>query len=553
MKVMFSMLVMILAQSIAWAGQGSNNCSRFLREGDTTSVCSGRQLPMNKTRGIKNRRLVCPGNADTFIRQPQIIENFEDWAAAIKVDGSRSQAAFEMRRKQPDIAWKGRIPYSTVEMWEWVDCVYGTSASNCGTRRECREVQVSYNDCDSQNRCTTRYKPETQCEQVPNSCWYDEVKTESLHCSQESMTYDARFERDSNWNPKSENYNEFIPNKYDLLPGEVESIQVFNNSSAQSVMSPKVEIGDAWNKYSTRLTGSGVGAQCRQNAREHVSVRIFTEGRIKKQSPNAFRLPVRFDGKAIQPLIWSLSTDKEGQEIKTKPVTLRLSDASSAMVALMARQSRENADREVVKDQNGLNTNPDKQTEEQSSKMKGFFKNTEVRIKLVEDKWWGKSKFSRPVTMKDVEAVATANYRMSQSQEIRNSDFWIIPLNDPDSGVDLYKRDNWLAKLLGGKVKALKPSQRYLLQISMFQAGVPFYFQGCSNDPNMSKFKCFFGMQDHYSKPLEVPFWTDKNYDERSFLQKLNQFTLVDWLHRKYRERTPGEDNAVTGNKKGSL
>lgn len=541
------MIVLVPMTSVAQ--QNSNHCNLSLREGDTRSVCNGRTLPRSKTRGITNRRLVCTSNADTYIRTPQQIPDFEAWAAAIKVEGSRSQSAFAMRNLQPEIKWAGRVPYSTVERWEWEACVFGQAAHPCGTRQECRTVSVPYSECDSQNKCTTRYRQERQCDTIVNSCWYDQTVSEALHCSNESLTFDAKFERDANWNPSNPDYYEFIPNKYDLLPGEVESVQVFNSSSVATRLSPKVEIGDAWNKYRPKLSGSAIGAQCRQNANEQLSVSIVTERRLKKNSPNAFRLPVRFDGQSVPPLLWSRATDRAGNDVKSSPRELRLSDASSAMVALMARQSRENAERERAKAEQGLGITPDPQAPTQANRVTGFFKDTSVRLRLVEDKWWGKSIFSAPTEMRDAEAVSTANYSFSRDQNIRTSDFWTIPLNDAASGVDLYRRSNWFDALLFGRQRALRPNQRYLIQVSMFQKGVPFYYQGCKDDPERSRFKCFFGFGDHYSRPLEIPFWTEANLDERSIIVRLLEFHPIagpiDWAHRRWRSRDANEDNAV--------
>lgn len=546
LSLYFGFLLLLPLMSMA-----DNRCG-YYPKGDTTSVCPGKRIPVEYTRGKRRQTLVCGNNADTYVRHPQIIEDYEAWATALKVDGPGSKRAFEMRQKQPEIKWKGQVPYSVTEEWEWIDCVYGQNGSECGYHEECQNVQRSSESCDSQGRCKTNYYTERVCENVANSCWYDEVKSASQHCSQEIMTYDAKYERDPKWNPEAKNsdFNDMIPNKYDLLPGEVEAVQVFSNAKGSDIVRPDVKVGDAWNEYKINLSGSAVAARCQANDHLQLNVSIQTEKRIKKQSPNAFRLPVRFDGKNESPFVWSVTQDNAGDSINGKPLKLKLSDASAAMVALMARQSRENEDREVRKVEMSLGSNADKEDMKNSPRASAFFKNTKVRVRLVEDTWYGNSDFSSPIFMNDGDAVKTANYKLSSIQDIKNSEYWEIPLDEAsDDSQNIYQRDHWLARMLGGKLKALKPNQRYVLQVSMFQKGVPFYYQGCKDDPSMSRWSCFWGTVDEFSKPLEIPFWTHKDFDERSFLQQINQFTLVDWMHRKSRTHEVSEENAQPAQK----
>ncbi len=526
----------------ALAHADENRC-RHYSEGDTRSACAGKQLPRDKTRGRSQSRLVCNGNVDHFIRKPQEIPNFEGWADAINREGSRSNEAFKMRTdasQVPDIKWTGRIPYTVTEEWTWIDCIHGTNGSECGYDRECHEEQYTYTttSCDDDNNCDTETHTGTRevCNDVPRSCWYDVKRYETMHCSQEAITFDARYVRDTvNWNPSNPSYNEFIPNKYDLMPGELEDVQVYSNVSSGTSLRPSVEIGDAWNKYDIRLSGSAVGAACRQNAREHLSVAIHTVERLIKASPNAFRLPVRFDGSAMAPLAWTMAEDGEGRAIKGQPNTLRLSDTSAALVGMIAKQSRENAEREAQKRTLGLDANQDAMSPS-SKAMDPFFKNTELRVSLVESKWWGYSSFSPYLFISDSEAMSSANYSMSQLQQIRTSEFWKIPLNDPENNMSIYRRDNWVVNILGGREKALKPNQRYVLRLSMYQKGVPFYKQ-CADGGSECK--------EAFSKPIEVPFWTHPEYDERALLQQVNQWTLVDWIYGMTREKPASEDGAV--------
>lgn len=520
-----------------------NRCGSY-QEGDTRSICPGRSLPASQTRGRSGSSLSCSGSVDHFVRKPQEIPDYGRWQALISSEGARSKAAFELRQQQPEIKWNGRIPYSTVEEWTWISCELGTSSSECGSDRVCHDEPHTYtvNDCDAQNNCTSRTVSETRtvCNDVARTCYYDVRRSATQHCSSEVMTYEARFSRDPKWDPNHALYSEFIPNKYDLLPGEVEMIQTFNGQGP--VLSPSIKIGDAWNKYSIsspRINGAGSSTSCRPGNKAHVEFEIQTVERLIKPSPNAFQLPVDHTGKSIRPLEWAVDTDSGS---KVRPVRMKLTDSSAALVKLMAQQSQNNSAREKAKSDLGLGQNSDKMDLVNSPAADGFYKNTVLRFQLKEDQWFYTTSFTKPRYIRDAEAVTLGNLRLSKIQALRNSDYWDIPLNDAELGSNIYSYDKWLPRVLGVSERRLKPMQRYVLSLSMYQQGVPFYLQICDeNQKKINPRTCAKSDSEVYSKPIELPFWTSK-VDERSFLQQLNEFTITDWLYRKYRTRTAGEE-----------
>ncbi len=537
-------LIVILEIAILipnWAFAYDNRCG-YYPKGDTRAICKGRSLPYEQTRGRSNSRLTCGGSVDHFIRKPQEIPGYEKWADFIKSEGARSENAYNLRTNVPDIKWSGRIPYTVVEEWNWIECTLGTSSYHCGTHEECHNESYTTQSCDSQNRCKTNYHTRRVCTQVANTCYYDVNRSASMACSTESMTFNAEFIRDPNYNNKSENYNEFIPNKYDLLPGEVEDVQIFSTTSRGTRINPKAVVGDEWNNYKFQLSGSAVGASCQQNASEHLNVAIHTVNRKIKSSPNAFQLPVDFEGNPLSPLQWMISDSftKGDSYIKTKPREVRLSDASAAIVGLMARQSRDVADREIKKQELGLGETND-QAKKDAKSFQSFFKNTTLRMHLVEDSWGWTTSFGAQATVMDADAITSANLSLSKLQSIRTSEYWVVPLEDDSIGINIYKRDKWLPRLLGMGTREMKPSQRYLLRMSMYQKGVPFYYQLCNNKGQAN---CTTKESLVYSKPMDIPFWTHPQYDNRPFWQRLNEFAMVDWLHRKWRSRNVPEDNA---------
>src|SRR5690606_12375934 len=84
--------------------------------------------------------------------------------------------------------------------------------------------------------------------------------------------------------------------------------------------------------------------------------------------------------------------------------------------------------------------------------------------------------------------------------------------------------DRWIH---GPTIKRyVKPNRKYKLKISMYQRGVGLYKQSCEDDPNASVWSCgsvirFFGLgrrEKHYfSKDLEIPFQSAKDYDGRTW------------------------------------
>ena len=74
------------------------------------------------------------------------------------------------------------------------------------------------------------------------------------------------------------------------------------------------------------------------------------------------------------------------------------------------------------------------------------------------------------------------------------------------------------------------PDQVYALRLSMYQKGVPFYKKDCELDPRpLCTWPWPIGRSEdsYFSKPMEVRFETNKNYDERGIFAKIRHFTDV--------------------------
>lgn len=540
-----------------------NRCvTRF--EGAVQGICLGRVLPASKTRNFhrNSQRLECSGNVDHFVRIPQRYD-FDKWATAISND--RRDDAYQLRRStQPDIKWKGRIPYQTLEMWSYEDCEVVTSALHCGTRTETERYDCSYTESGScsgsgkNQRCTSGRRISKTCTrtiEVPETCWADIVKTETWPCSSEVMTYEAQYVRpsESEWNPKTADYKDAIPNKYDLLPGELEDVQSYNTASRSTILSPTIKVGDAWNDYSMRVNiNGGNQVSCVQNSNYHVKFDIYTVKRNNgKKTPNAFRLPLDVDGKKIMPIdtkvvdlqpskdglatngpFTNVSVNADGSFLTAKPLNLLLDDTASAMMSLIAEQSQKNIVREEAKAERGQGTNPDGvKIAEFAKKDPAFFKNTRIRVQLVHDnRYWWNTKHTRDMFSQDVESTGGVDFRVvSKNQDIKFADLWKIDLDREVNGkkFGIYQGQWWNGE------QELKPGKKYILKVSMYQRGAKgFYLQDCDEDQKAWQCKWYSypifmhrSADDVFSDPLEIRFRTPENMtDSRNFGQKLADF-----------------------------
>jgi hypothetical protein len=454
---------------------------------------------------------------------------------AEKVQQIRQQMQQIWQTDATKVEWAGSIPYETVEAWDWTACEYGPAADPCGVdhvKVGTRDVQVG-----TKKNGDPIYRKEDVYEDRVRSCWHDVDQTERRECSVEEMKFNAHFRRPSpsEWGPhlkgskKGEGYYDIIPNKYDLLPGEVEDVQIFNTkgsvfSSASEVLQPAVEIGDAWNNYDTsRITSRDGTLYCKYNKTYTIDVEIETiKRRTDKKTPNAFRSPVDEYGKTLEPIRWLEVQSRSGKYInRGEPVRILLSDASASVIASMAKQSRkfsediEKAQAEVDREQReakaeagkkNLRVEPVKKMskKDQKNQKAKFHRNTLVRVRLFEDVWLGRPIFrTQEVIWSSGEMQVPG--RIGQ-YEIR------FDTQDPEKYPYRSKAPYGLDPLLGQLHFAFRPKKNYYYEISMFQEGVDFYRQ---EDGVFT---------DKFSKPLKLNFKIQDIVDQRSFVQKFLDF-----------------------------
>lgn len=497
-------------------------------------ACADRFLPGNRTRNlhVNSIHLECSSEVDHFIRTPSpFLMNDKKQADVVNewLWLEEEKDRVKMQKWQHEHVaipkWSGSIPYDIIEKWQWEDCVLGYDS---GCPWKTRIVKVPVYDKKGRQVGTRNEK-----ESYQPPCYHDETQYESRHCSSEQMNFDSEFIRPSTdpsvsatdsrgkqypgyvWNPSSPGYYDVIPSKYDLMPGELEDVQLYSNASLSPEISPMVKIGDAWNQYhyDIEIDGYGRSASCEMrryyNKKDlHLSVRVLTDKRIiGKTTPNAFRVGATdADGNALSTLGFDLGLSKKGKEVRTRPNKIRLVDTSAFAIEAMARQSRKaTASRELQKAAagEGISSTVEERKEvaEQSEK-RGFYKDTRIRVKL----WEVRGFFSRSIRLDKL---------YTDGSEVARSTFYLIPLDAKDS---LYE--------IMGFSHHLKPQQKYRLAVAMYNHGVPFYRK--ENDG-------INALEGWYSQDLPIDFETSvemkdsRGFFERYFIDHANATTATKW------------------------
>lgn len=495
--------------------QIKNYCRTQSTPKEVRSICNGKSpLPATVTRNIRNHELLCSPFSSKQNRIPQPYD-FDTWADTLAIGDEESHVeAFRMRQSAPEPKLSGRTRFHTYEEWDWEACELITSSLICGEDTICKSVpKNTYNPSTGLYSHTVT---EQICETKPRSCYADIPKHESVSCSTEWMTYDITYKRPSKneWNPSSKGYHDVIPNKYDLLPGEVENLTFKTSSKKSSMLTPNLIIENNRNVYTHRVLGSAANAVCRQDANYHANVLVYTKHRIKSsKSPNPLVLPTDMDGRPVKPLTW-VESKIEGKKsaVKAYPVRLKLHDVSAALMRFVS-DSSENG--------NG-----------KSQFTKKFTKDTQIRIRLVKKRWWWwDEEWSRIYTY-DGEVTKASLNTLSDNGDTKIADALEFDLNKgDDSSTNLYRRARSKVSqfFFGGDshvVQSLQPNREYEIKVAIYQKGAEFYKQSCAEAPQ--DWDCRWWAigplarrEKHYfSEEISIPFRTPKDFDARSGWEK---------------------------------
>lgn len=375
----------------------------------------------------------------------------------------------------------------------------------------------------------TEIVPDTCYKQMVDECDWEETHTETRACPDGTINYNIAYNKpDASWAPGQPGYYDMLPNKYDLMPGEWETLSLTTNNGQSdktfgrgraSSVKAELDIDNAWNKYQIqyfngdRIADNGEYA-CQFDRPIDLKAKVTTVERIIRKAPNTLAVPVDSLGKERPFEITLYHLDGQDEPVKKRPGKMYLADASTEAVTVAARLSRkfEGLDPDAVK------------TEVKSTQkaitladQKGFYKNTLLKVRLVQKQ----NCFGEP------DKVYTDTLDTSSKFIRGEDDKLIIPLDGTSGNVpNLYRPMGFVAKTLktvfGELDLQLQPGAEYDFEVSTLQEGLPFYENGCKNGARTCDLKD--ANPEMYSDVLHVKFVADPRVDDRSLLQRFESF-----------------------------
>ena len=350
----------------------------------------------------------------------------------------------------------------------------------------------------------------------PLYCEWFETRRERRRCQDHTVKYNLEYKKDPAWkpgyvdakNPTVASYEDILPNKFDLLPGENERVFVFGNSGVTADVTPQVTFENAWNDYS--VTASPQSIRCQYGMRPEFNIAVNTNGRILRKAPNPLALPRDEQGNLLSPLKFEELANGKG-----KPEAIQLQDVSRATLLAAAQNSRNFTRPEGAgeKDPNAIykdNGTPLKG----ASASGGYWQESRFRMQLYRhDKWNRLVRVTLPNTF-------------SSNQSDIFEDTITISLKGKDGLERFYRPSGPLDFALGGIYKAfgieLTPGQEYFINLQVVQRGLRFYESGCGNGKAICEGED--ATANSYSEPVIIRFVADPNVDQRSWFKKLKDF-----------------------------
>ena len=458
--------------------------------------CKGVVIPASKSRNFISEELFCGSGSHTYTRKPVPFDE-EVWRDTFNVDPSAAQS---MLRDLPVPQWSGAVLYNSYLYWSWEECQRVTSASECGTEEVC------------ETRKKNDKKEERVCRQEAKTCYADVVVRESVVCSHEKLSYDVQFIPTA---VDDESYQARLANGYDLLPGEHEWVEVNNGVRWSAVlMHPQLLIKEPRNKYQVeRLLGNSYDSKslpCQKNRVYHIGFSVLSQGRIRSRSGNGFSLPRSFDDEPIEPLVWQSAKNTAGnRQDKGYPAIIRVQDYSA-----------------VALNEFALDTD-------------NLFKNLVIRLQLYDQSTFALPFARSTIYIEEQSGVKQTLNAMSEDQNIRRSYMWemMLETDTPDPDRNLYR--NFIPWFVYYPARIflpadelsyenqLHPETNYQLILTVYQRGLPIYYQSCEDEPEARDCQYYLGAgwlspsryeNGYYSeKSLDIAFTSPANINLRTW------------------------------------
>ena len=328
-------------------------------------------------------------------------------------------------------------------------------------------------------------------------CTWPVRRSASRACPRQSVSYQASYAHDPKWIPgfndpsgnEVRNYSSMIPNKFDLLPGEVEQRRILlNRGGPSSQLRLELDIKSQYNEYDVQpLT-----LTCAYKNAQQAKFEINTVGRLMSKAPRLLELP------------------KEGSALefdRGRPSKIKLVDGARRDMLEASEISRAFPDVEGVSTEY-FKTN---KSEELAPTKQGWWAETRFRIQLfTKDKWGREMTTSVPNT-----------FDSNQAQYFMNN--LTIGLEGQGAMDRFYRPSGPLEWALGYFYKQfgmeLTPGRTYYVRVQLVNRGLPFYESGCRGGKRVCEGQD--ATKDSYSEPIDIPFVADPNVDNRSLFKRL--------------------------------
>lgn len=283
---------------------------------------------------------------------------------------------------------------------------------------------------------------------------YPVVLRGSQACDVQKVKVNVKFTHDPQWNPSHPKYLDLLPNKFDLLPGEKETITVGLGGSASSSITAGARVDNGWNEYAVRVSPHSMACELGE---KNFQIEIDTLGRIKRKAPNPFALPE--DQKAI------IGIDDKG-----RPKSLKLIDQARGLRLDQSMNSRrfEGAPTTDAEVNNGETIG-----QSEAGGTEAFWVSTQFRMTLFKIDGLGR-RF--PVTL--------PNKFSTDRTDVFDNEM-LISLGGRGGMDRLYRPSGPLQFIFGGLYQylgvELSPETDYELEVKAAQREFPFYESTCTN------------------------------------------------------------------------
>lgn len=349
--------------------------------------------------------------------------------------------------------------------------------------------------------------------QRPRWCTWPVRKSVIRKCQNQKAKYVLQYQHDSQWKPgfqdpqgrKYRDYQQILPNKFELLTGESESITVFSNFGESTQIRPAFKIESKFNEYSYQISPQTLA--CELNRNVSFKVDINTLGRNLVKAPNPLAIPRDADGKEIFPL----------KVENGRPTRIYLQDLGRLTQVQAAELSRQfqkpnsavQARQEVIH----------KKATPQASEVVGlvgdaYWQETQYRFQLYEKGRWGRT------------SMVTVPTTFGSNQGFFMRDQMEISLIGEDAIKDSYRAAGpfhkifgWLWERTGAE---FTPGQNYYFKIQALPRGLPFYESGCPKGQVTCEGQ--EGREEAYSEPILIEWKAPENVDNRSLFKRIKDF-----------------------------